>query len=113
MLASIALTISLSSADTFPPGDPIFKRKPLFTEAAAAETGDEFGTFCTATNGNAKRSITALTVSLTPFRPPPATPVETSSCHLADTDITTQPSIQRRPEITRFDRLIVRFLVDR
>ncbi|KAF5806264.1 hypothetical protein HanXRQr2_Chr05g0219331 [Helianthus annuus] len=75
MLASIDLTNSLSSAPTLPPGDPIFKRKPLLIEAAVPVTADgEFVTFCTATNGNARRLITALTVSRIPFFPPPGPP---------------------------------------
>ncbi|MFS7930279.1 hypothetical protein Hanom_Chr04g00342371 [Helianthus anomalus] len=81
MLASIDLTNSLSSAPTLPPGDPIFKRKPLLIEAAVPVTADgEFVTFYTATNGNARTLITALTVSRFPFFP---STKSTPTSHLA------------------------------
>ena len=86
--SSITFTI-FSSMHTFPPGEPMLRRNPLFTEAVA---DGKPGPFCIATKGNAKISTTAFIISLTPSFPPPGPPQQFTSLRCTS-DIRSQISL--------------------
>lgn len=66
-----AFVMSLSSQHMFAPGELTFRRKPLFTDAVA---DGKPRAFSMATKGKAKKSITAVIISLRPQSTSPTRP---------------------------------------